>query len=381
MIWTLLKLMFSKWLSIKRWNNFPRVEDITPLDNAGFVIHIALFMAHLEEENWKKVDKEYVIKKIIFDLFKALVLSDINSWTRDYLLKIDKKVMDELDKKVLDFLCDFEGWDFVKDDIRKVSEETTKSYENDIIFAAKKFAWHQECVVNAKVFSYAYDVALDEINTYFDENKKKIYSLEQILKNDNYRTYLSHIRRLSHAMRWAWRKRNYDISVMSHLVIVTFLSYILWNIENKNGWNYNIYELMMKSIYHDIPEAITWDIITPIKNATAWFREALEKVEEKMMDDYFFLYVTKKYKQEISEYMLDPFSSKTGEVAKHADIISALLEARIERDTWNSEFNDIYRDIKSRVNKFETYSTNFMLKDVLLSFWDEIWDLKLDKNK
>jgi 5'-deoxynucleotidase YfbR-like HD superfamily hydrolase len=63
MIWTLLKLMFSKWLSIKRWNNFPRVEDITPLDNTWFVIHISLFLAHLEEKNGKKVDKEYIIKK------------------------------------------------------------------------------------------------------------------------------------------------------------------------------------------------------------------------------------------------------------------------------------------------------------------------------
>jgi len=36
-------------------------------------------MAHLEEENGEKIDKEYIIKKIIFDLFKSLVLSDINS--------------------------------------------------------------------------------------------------------------------------------------------------------------------------------------------------------------------------------------------------------------------------------------------------------------
>jgi len=379
MIWTLLKLMFSKWLSIKRWNNFPRVEDITPLDNAWFVIHIALFMAHLEEDKWKKIDKEFMIKKIIFDLFKSLVLSDINSWTRDYLLKVDKKVMWELDEKVLNFLYNFEGWEFLKEDMQKTFQEEWKNLEKDIIFAAKKFAWHQECAVNARVFSYAYDVALDEINNYFDDNKNKLYSLKQILNNEKYRTYLSHIRRLSHAMRWAWKKRNYDISVMSHLVVVTFISYILWNIENNNWKKFDIYELMIKSAYHDIPEAITWDIITPIKNATTWFRDALEKVEKKMMDDYFFLYIPKKYKEEISEYMLNPFSDPHWELAKHADIISALLEARIERDSWNTEFTEIYREIKSRVNNFETDSSNFILKWVLLSFGNEIWNIHLDK--
>jgi len=87
--------------------------------------------------------------------------------------------------------------------MQEIFSDDSKTLEDDIIFAAKKFAGHQECVVNARVFSYAYDVALDEINTYFDENKKKLHSLKEILKNEKYRTYLSHIRRLSHAMRWS----------------------------------------------------------------------------------------------------------------------------------------------------------------------------------
>jgi len=58
-------------------------------------------------------------------------------------------------------------------------------------------------VINARVFLYAYDVALDEINDYFDKNKSKLHSLKELLKNDNYKNYLSHIRRLSHAMRWS----------------------------------------------------------------------------------------------------------------------------------------------------------------------------------
>jgi hypothetical protein len=36
-------------------------------------------MAHLEEKNGKKIDKEYIIKRILFGLFNSLILSDINS--------------------------------------------------------------------------------------------------------------------------------------------------------------------------------------------------------------------------------------------------------------------------------------------------------------
>lgn len=379
MIWILLKLLFSKGLSIKRWNNFPRVEDITPLDNAWFVIHIALFLSHLEEKNWKKVDKKYIIKKIIFDLFKTLVLSDINSWTRDYILKIDPKTMDDLENKVLDYFLSMEGWDFLKKDIKEAFSNKEDSLENRIILWAKKFAWHQECVINARVFLYAYDVALDEIDNYLENNKDKLYSLKELLKNDNYKNYLSHIRRLSHAMRWSWKQRRYPVSVMSHLVIVTFISYVLANLENENGWEYDSFDIMIKSIYHDIPEAITWDIITPIKNSVPEFRKTLEKVEEKMMNDYFFVYVDEQYKKEISNYMLNPFSWDLWTLAKNADVISSLLESRIERDSNNPEFTNIYKSIKTIVNSFDSYSSNYFLKDVLIDFWNDLKELKIEK--
>jgi len=376
MIWNILKLMFSKWLSIKRWNNFPRVEDITPLDNAWFVIHISLFMASLEEGKWVKIDKEYIIKKIIFELFKALVLSDINSGTRDYILKTNPVIMQKLEGRVLDYLLKMDGPEFLKKDIETILLDKSDRIENRIIQSAKKFAGHQECVINARVFLYAYDVALSEINSYFDKNKDKLYSLKQLLKSDNYKNYLSHIRRLSHAMRWSWRQRKYPVSVMSHLVIVTFISYLLANLENKD---YDIFNIMIKSVYHDIPEAITWDIITPIKNSVPGFRETLEKVEEKMMDDYFFVYVSEDYKKEIWEYMLDPFSWEAWKLAKNADIISALLESKIERDSNNEEFSSIYRNIKSIVNSHNTYSSDYFLKDVLLSFWNDLEELKIEK--
>jgi len=50
MLGAILKLMLTRGISIKRWNNFPRVEYISLLDNVGFVIHIALFLAQKEEK-------------------------------------------------------------------------------------------------------------------------------------------------------------------------------------------------------------------------------------------------------------------------------------------------------------------------------------------
>ena len=55
--------------------------------------------------------------------------------------------------------------------------------------------------------------------------------------------------------------------------------------------------LLQKAIYHDIPEAITWDVIAPTKRAVPGFAEALEKVEIKLMDEYLFSCVENDYKK------------------------------------------------------------------------------------
>jgi len=378
MIWILLKLLFSRWLTIKRWSNFPRIEDITPLDNTWFVMHIALFLAYIEEKAWKSVDKEYIIKRVLFDLFKSLVLADINSGTRDYINSVDADIMLKMEKKVQEYLFSFEWNSFIKEDMEKVLSAKDKKLEDSIILAAKKYAWYNECLVNSRVFLYTYDVAMDQIMAYLDENKTKLYSLWELMKNDDYKKYLWHIRRLSHCKRWSWKNRDYEVSVMSHLVIVTFISYALWNIENLENWkDYNILTLMMKSLYHDIPEAITWDIITPIKESVDDFRDVLEKVEALMLNDYFFIHIPKDYKDSIIPYMLSPFEWLSWELTKKADIISAMYEAKIEKDLWNREFDSIYRSIKKIVNNFTTSSTDYFLKDIIMWFEEDFWEINL----
>jgi putative hydrolase of HD superfamily len=132
-----------------------------------------------------------------------------------------------------------------------------------------------ECSVNEKVFDGMYEVPLKNIEEYFVENRKNIKSLDIILRDNDYRKYLLQIRRLSHSFRWNQEKRIYKISVMSHLVIIAFLAYIIAKIENENGADYNTLEFLLTALYHDIPEAITGDIITPTKKAIPGFEELL----------------------------------------------------------------------------------------------------------
>lgn len=362
--------MLTRWLSMKRWNNFPRIEDVSHLDNASFAIHVALFLAHLEEENWNKPDKEFIIKRLMFNSFIPLVLSDIDSFTKEYIKKLNNDIFESLENKAMSYFLSMEAPESIKKDIKETFYNNTKTLELDIIKAAKKYAWYIECSVNKKVFDWMYDVPLRNFEEYFRENRKKLKSLDLLLRDNDYSKYLLQIRILSHSFRWNQQKRIYNISVMSHLLIITFIAYIIAMIENEKWANWNILDFMLTWLYHDIPEAITWDIITPTKKAIEWFEELLWEVEVLMINDYLFSYISEDYKNEIYNFILNPFDWETWKMVKYADIFSALFEAKIERNNWNFSYNEIYRNIKKRVNKYEIESASYLLKDILDSFDD-----------
>lgn len=368
MIGMILKNMLTRGLSMKRWNNYPRIEDMCLLDNVGYTLHIAEFLAYLEEQKWHSINREFLIKRIIFGSLKNLILSDINSGTKTYILKNNPEIFSALEKKALNYVLSLPAPEYIKNDIQSIMENDTFQKELLIIQWAKRVAGWKESEVNAKIFTEIYEIPVREIKKSLDESTQKLESMKQLLENENYLKYLSHIRRLSHCMRWNQQNRIFPISVMSHLVLITFLTYVLVMIENKNEKKYDMTEMLLRALYHDIPEAITWDIITPTKKAVPGFVELLEKVEIDMMNDYLFHYIPQDYKTKLFPYMLHPFQGAEGEIVKNADILSALLEAKVEVNHGSENFKEIYRTIKKKVNTFDGKSIEYLLKNILDSF-------------
>jgi len=182
---------------------------------------------------------------------------------------------------------------------------------------------------------------------------------------------------------------------MSHLVIASFITYILSSGEK------NEFEAIKRALYHDIPEAITWDIITPTKNlirkcasSKKVWENILDKMEEKMLKEQLFDNLDNeefsKYYEEIKEYMLNPFNENKEEwnIAKIADLFSALLEAEIEvKEIWNQTFKKPSDSIKNAITKKLKQSNlenhpkiNFLLKEWIdkFGFFIEENDMNLE---
>ena len=131
--------------------------------------------------------------------------------------------------------------------------------------------------------------------------------------------------------------------------------------------------MLMRAVYHDVPEVITGDIITPTKKAVPGFVELLEKVEEKMMDDYLFGYISPQYKVFLTPYILRPFDDELGKKVKYADVFSALIEAKIEDRSGNHFFHEKYQTILAHISRISHPGVEFLLKEILFHF-DNISD-------
>ena len=374
MVGNTLRLMLTRGLSIIRWNNFPRVVDIKQMDNVGATLHAALFLAYQQEQKTgESIDTLYLMKKIIFTSLADLILSDINSGTKWYIKKLDEDIFDKLYEQAYWYFLSWEAPKILKQDFKETLHEKWKTREDQIFMAAKKYLWFVEASTNARVFPEIYEVPLNEIKSELISLSDDLESLKELMRNTGQEKYLAHIFRLSYSMRWNQYQRNTPISVMSHKVVVAYISYVIGMIGNEKWEDNDIKEMLMRAVYHDVPEVITGDIITPTKKAVPGFVELLEKVEETMMDDYLFGYITPEYKEFLTPYILRPFDDELWKKVKYADIFSALIEAKIEDRAGNYLFHEKYQTILAHISRISHPWVEFLLKEILFHF-DNVQD-------
>ena len=339
------------------------------MDNVGATLHTALFLAYDEEKiSWESIDTLYLMKKIIFTSLADLILSDINSGTKWYIKKLSPDIFDELYEKAYDYFLQSEAPEILKRDFKTTLTRTDRELEDTIYFAAKKYVWYYEGSTNSRVFPDMYEVPMGEMKTELKKLADKLPSLKNLMNSNDSEKYLSHIYRLSFSMRWNQYGRNTPISVMSHKVVVAYISYIIGMIGNQEWEENDIKDMLYRAIYHDVPEVITWDIITPTKKAVPWFVELLEEVEKTMMDDYLFGYISPEYKNFVYSYILEPFDGESGKLVKYADIFSALIEAKVEDRIGNQFFHEKYQNILAHISHINHPGVEFLLKEILFYF-------------
>lgn len=329
-------------LSITRWNTFPRVREITSLDHLAFIAHTSILLALL---SWEKYDIGLILRKVLFSGFFTFTYSDVSSDVKHRLRVKNPELIDALERWVLDFLLANPLPEAMKWDIEKIFTTTP---EDTIIAFAKAWSSYYEIYNNSIVYPDAYAKLLKNIEARALEIQ--IPEVEHILDfNPHNQTdterFLLVIHRLASSFRWNRSQRATPVSVLSHTYIITFFTYCIGVLERFD--EDTITDMMLTALYHDIPEAITGDIITPTKKAVPGLESAIETVEHEMVHDYLLSYIADaSFHDMLARKMLAPWREPHGSLVKLADTLSAYYEARIE-----TPHNPHYEQVVERLKK------------------------------
>jgi putative hydrolase of HD superfamily len=341
--------------SIQRWNDYPRMVELVELDKQAHKFIIAFFIAKLE----KDVNYTHLIEAGIFEFLRRIVVTDIRPDVfRKALQKKSKEINSWVISKLSPSLKDIDNGVFLQKFEEYLNDPTMYKKERFILKAASYLATKWEFSIVYQTSAFLNDI--DDVKKSVEEEIEDYYELIAVRKialNKKLAKIIDLSGRLRFQKRWAQTPRVPETSVLGHMLTVAIFGYF-YSID-VNACDKRIQNNFFVSLFHDLPEALTRDIITPVKYCVDELSEIiaeyeLQKIEdvilpnvpEQLQEEFSYLlglydgqkeeFLNKivdngkiKIVDDISKYNLDKYNAIDGLALKQCDKLSAFVEASL----------------------------------------------------
>ena len=267
--------------SIQRWNDYPRMVELVELDKQAHKFIIAFFLANME----KDVNHVHLIEAGIFEFLRRGIVTDIRPDVfRQALQKKEQDINRWVLTKLHDELYDIEDGEFYKRFEMYLSDSSMYKKERFILKAASYLATRWEFAIVYETSKFLNGI--DKVKEAVDEEIEDYYELigvRKIALNKKLAKVIDLSGRLRFQKRWAQTPRIPETSVLGHMLIVAILGYFysthikacVKRVEN------NFY----CALFHDLPEALTRDIISHVKNSVSGLDDIISEYEIKMIEN------------------------------------------------------------------------------------------------
>jgi len=340
--------------SIQRWNDYPRMVELVELDKQAHKFIIAYFIAKLE----KDVNYTHLIEAGIFEFLRRVVVTDIRPDVfRKALQKKSKEINTWVISKLSPSLKDIDNGVFLQKFEEYLENPEIYKKERFILKAASYLATKWEFSIVYQTSQFLTDI--DDVKKSVDEEIEDYYELigvRKIALNKKLAKIIDLSGRLRFQKRWAQTPRVPETSVLGHMLTVAIFGYF-FSID-VNACDKRIQNNFFTALFHDLPEALTRDIITPVKYCVDELSDIiaeyeLEKIEddilpnipEELKDEFSYilgLYDGKKEEfenkiyedkiqivEDVSKYNQDKYNPIDGLALKQCDKLSAFVEASL----------------------------------------------------
>ncbi|HHX87587.1 MAG TPA: HD domain-containing protein, partial [Firmicutes bacterium] len=142
-------------------------------------------------------------------------------------------------------------------------------------------------------------------------------------------------------------------SVMGHMLIVAVLAYLCsLEIEACDIRSYNNY---FAGLFHDLPEVITRDIVSPVKRSVAGLDDLIKEIEQWQMEERIYPLLPASWHSEIKYFTENEFRSKIIKGGEVSFKTSAEINKQYNQDLYLPLDGEIIRACDQLAAYMETY--------------------------
>jgi putative hydrolases of HD superfamily len=355
-----LVLKIFEGFSIERWNDLVRPFEIIEMDKTAEKTVLAYIIGKFEEKRGVTIDWNRIIYGTFFDLLRKIALCDIkapvqrmiqNEYPEEYI-KLNRWVIDQYRLLLKDdgLLEAFSA--------HLLNPPDTTDITWRVLRAAHKYSTIREIemlrMVNEPFRIVGIEKGLNkDIESFLD-----LRGVQLLMTKQQPYEFLMEIERLRFQTRWNQTPRVPRTSVLGHSYFVSALVLLMGR---KIGVSdTRCYNNFFSALFHDLPEAVTRDIISPVKQATDNLPHIVKEIEdvivkkelEPLMDSCFrdeiLFFIHKEFENRVrledgtvievsfeelqSTYASGKYRAVDGKLVRAADHISAFIEAESSID-------------------------------------------------
>ncbi len=328
---------FFDAVNMHRWNDHLRPIDLTEVDKQAHKAAIAWILGKYEEhENGTELDWTKIIEGSMFSFLKRTVLTDLKPQllhrmesekfdaVNDYVIKEVRREIPDIDEG---FMNRFE--EFIRG--------PATSLECRILDSAHYLATKWEFNIIYEFNKHSFEI--EETKKEIDKELNSFIDLIGVKKvlNSKSKTFIDLIAQLRFQQRWTRVPRMPATTVLGHSLLVATMAYLHdleVCVDKKQAYN-DYYT----GLFHDIPEVLTKDVISPVKANVEGLVELLDEYEHEMIESRMMPLIPDCMKEEFRFLLFNPFGVKNdpkfGKVAgkelKMCDVMGAFIEANVSR--------------------------------------------------
>ena len=320
--------------SIRRWNDQINPMEFTELDKQAHKMIIAWVLAKCEEDgHGAHIDWKKLVEGSMFELLHRVVLTDIkppvfHRMMADNGPQLNQWVLDQLKPMIVQV-----KGGFAERMERYFLENGYAAQEKRLLKAAHYLAtqWEFNILYQLCPFIRGIEQIKQEIEDQLEDHINLIGVQKISLKRKTY-GFIDLCGQLRFQKRWSQSPRIPATSVLGHMLMVAILTYLA--LCETDACDQRIVNGFQGALFHDLPEALTRDITSPVKNAVDGLADTIKKYENLQMSEKLEPLVPVSWYRMLNYFTDNEFANRI------------MVDGKPElQSDWN-EFNTKYNDAK-----------------------------------